>query len=86
MTDMYDMFEYIQDDGLDLDDVVSGHPTATRELVSLRGVLADLYALVEGECPALLDDDRDGDSKREPGRTITSGSSKLALRIEELLK
>lgn len=74
------------DDELDLDDVCWGHPRAKGELGELRGALADLYALVQGECPALLDDDRDGNSEREPGRTITSGSSELALRIKELLK
>lgn len=43
------------------------------EISRLREALAELYALVKGECPSLLNEDSGGDAK-------------LALEIEGLLK
>lgn len=44
-----------------------------KEIAKLRGVLSELHAQVQGECPSLLNEDSGGDAK-------------LALDIESLLK
>ena len=38
------------------------HPPADERVALLEGLLRDLHATVWGECPALLDELRDGDS------------------------
>lgn len=45
---------------------------AAREIVRLRSALAELTALVRGECGALLDEDR-------------GGSASLSMEIDDLL-
>jgi len=46
---------------------------AKAELAAAKTALAELYALVDGECPSLLDDD-------------SGGNSNFALRIEDILQ
>lgn len=46
---------------------------ATTKIEQLRGTLAELAALVRGECPALLNEDSGGDAR-------------LSMEIDELLR